>query len=128
MRAVDGQFAGNSPHRLVKGSLVQDSLGEFSGTRAREGAATAAYGIYKNVLLTKEQIEDLRNRYPDHWENRIDKFSTYIHQSKKTYVCHYDKIIQFATNDNVPTTSSKEKSFDADEFFTAASEHGRMMG
>ena len=56
------------------------------------------YGEYKNVLLTDEEVEKLRNRYPD-YEDRIEKLSEYIASKGKKYSSHYATINSWARKD-----------------------------
>ena len=46
------------------------------------------YGEYKNVLLSKEELERLQEELPD-WRNMIERLSEYIASSGKKYKSHY---------------------------------------
>lgn len=43
------------------------------------------YGEYKNVLLSDEELEKLKNEFPKDWEQRIEKLSEYIAMSGRKY-------------------------------------------
>ena len=57
------------------------------------------YGIYKNVLLTDEDMEKLKSEFPDDWQNRIERLSEYIASSGKTYKNHLATIRVWAKKD-----------------------------
>ena len=57
------------------------------------------YGIYKNVLLTDEDMEKLKSEFPDDWQNRIERLSEYIASSGKTYKNHLATIRIWAKKD-----------------------------
>ena len=56
------------------------------------------YGEYKNVLLTDEELDKLKERYPD-WEKRIEDLSLGIESKGYKYKSHYATIISWARND-----------------------------
>lgn len=43
------------------------------------------YGQYENVLLSDEELEKLKNEFPDSWERWIEKVSSYVASTGKTY-------------------------------------------
>ena len=45
------------------------------------------YGMYKNVLLTNEDLEKLKTEFTD-WEQRIERLSEYIASTGKVYKNH----------------------------------------
>ncbi len=56
------------------------------------------YGEYKNVLLTDEELEKLKDEYPD-WEERIERLSSYVASTGKSYKSHYATIRNWARKD-----------------------------
>lgn len=62
------------------------------------------YGEFKNVLLTDDELEKLKQRFPD-YELRIEKLSNYIASKGVKYKSHYATILSWARNDktNVDT-------------------------
>ena len=56
------------------------------------------YGEYKNVLLTDEDLEKLKAEFPD-WKDRIERLSSYIAQSGKSYKNHLATIRNWARKD-----------------------------
>ena len=66
------------------------------------------HGEYNNVLLTDEELEKLKAEYPDYAE-RIERLSSYIESTGKSYKSHYATIRNWARKDKetTPKTSSK---------------------
>jgi hypothetical protein len=63
------------------------------------------YGEYNNVLLTDEELEKLKAEYHD-WEDRIERLSSYVASTGKSYKSHYATIRNWARKD--ATTGRKE--------------------
>lgn len=73
------------------------------------------YGEYKNVLLSDDDLSKLKSEFPD-WEQRIERLSSYIASTGKSYKNHLATIRNWARKDPPP----KETSYDVNEFFQAA--------
>ena len=56
------------------------------------------YGEYKNVLLTDDELEKLKAEYADYLD-RIERLSSYIASTGKTYKSHYATIRNWARAD-----------------------------
>lgn len=56
------------------------------------------YGEYRNVLLTDEELDKLKTRFPD-WEDRIENLSLYIESKGARYKSHYATILSWARRD-----------------------------
>lgn len=56
------------------------------------------YGEYKNVLLTDEELEKLKDEYID-WSERIERLSAYVASTGKSYKSHYATIRNWARKD-----------------------------
>lgn len=56
------------------------------------------HGEYNNVLLTDEELQKLQNEYPD-WAERIERLSSYVASTGKSYKSHYATIRNWARND-----------------------------
>ena len=63
-------------------------------------AAKHKYGEYKNVLLTDEELAKLKVEYPD-YEDRIERLSSYVASTGKSYKSHYATIRNWARKDRV---------------------------
>ena len=62
-------------------------------------AAPAAYGRYRNVLLTDTELSELHAELPDKWEYYIDRLSGYIASTGKKYKNHAATIRRWAADD-----------------------------
>lgn len=56
------------------------------------------YGEYKNVLLTDEELQKLKTEYSD-YEERIERLSSYVASTGKSYKSHYATIRNWARKD-----------------------------
>jgi predicted phage replisome organizer len=56
------------------------------------------YGEYNNVLLTDSELEKLKAEYPD-YEERIERLSSYVASTGKSYKSHYATIRNWARKD-----------------------------
>ncbi|EOT43781.1 hypothetical protein [Enterococcus dispar] len=57
------------------------------------------YGEYKNVLLTDQDMEKLQTEFPSDWQDRIERLSSYIASTGKTYKNHLATIRNWARKD-----------------------------
>lgn len=114
--------------RLGKVSIGKDSIGEYNmsdsdepehPTPKKAKPVKHKHGEYNNVLLTDEELEKLKTEYPD-LDERIERLSSYVASTGKSYKSHYATIRNWARNDKkpinkgVPLGSSQD---DLDEFF-----------
>lgn len=56
------------------------------------------HGEYNNVLLTDDELDKLKAEYPD-WKDRIERLSSYVASTGKSYKSHYATIRNWARND-----------------------------
>ena len=56
------------------------------------------HGEYNNVLLTDAELEKLKDEYPD-YEERIERLSSYVASTGKSYKSHYATIRNWARKD-----------------------------
>lgn len=60
------------------------------------------YGEYNNVLLTDDELDKLKSEYSD-WEDRIERLSSYVASTGKSYKSHYATIRNWARKDKEQT-------------------------
>ena len=65
------------------------------------------YGEYKNVLLTDEELDKLKEEYPDYLD-RIERLSSYVASTGKAYKSHYATIRNWARKDAEKPSVRKE--------------------
>ncbi len=77
------------------------------------------HGEYNNVLLTDDELEKLKDEFPD-WEERIDRLSSYVASTGKSYKSHYATIRNWARKDseqnNTKQQAQPKKSSGYDDF------------
>lgn len=88
--------------RLGKGSIVEDSIVKDNKPVRHK------YGEYKNVLLSDEDMEKLKNEFPDDYTERIERLSEYIASSGKSYKSHLATIRNWARKDKGQATSKSK--------------------
>ena len=69
------------------------------------------YGEFKNVLLTDEEFEKLKQRFTD-YETRIQRLSQYIASSGKRYKSHYATILTWANGEKKKEAPTKTSAYD----------------
>ena len=106
--------------RLGKESIGEESIGEETAPPP----TISTFGRFKNVFLTDAEYAKLKQTYPDHYDERIDRFSEYMEKTGKTYKHHFKTIMEWAKKDGVSTEQAKPRSYDLDEFFAAAVKKG----
>lgn len=93
-----------------------------------QNSPSQMYGEYKNVILTLLELAELQKAYPQDWENKINRLSTYLKQTGKKYDNHYAVLMAWAKEDaeKHPATDS---SFETDGFFETAllNSYGNIM-
>ena len=64
------------------------------------------YGEYNNVLLTDDELAKLKAEFPD-WADRIERLSSYVASTGKSYKSHYATIRNWARNDKTKVSQTK---------------------
>jgi hypothetical protein len=58
------------------------------------------YGIYKNVLLTDNELEKLKNKFNGTFDEKLKNFSEGLEMKGYTYKSHYLAILKWNKDDN----------------------------
>lgn len=95
---IPAVYQTDTQDRLGKVSLGQDRRGEESAAPPPE-PARSVYGEYKNVLLSDDELEKLKDNFPTEWQQRIDRLSEYMASKKTTYGDHLATIRSWARQD-----------------------------
>lgn len=69
------------------------------------------FGVYKNVRLSEEELEKLKEDYPEQWEDKLEALSEYMMTHSKTYKSHYITIKSWIRKDNKRGESDEDKGF-----------------
>ena len=99
--------------RLGKVRLVEESIDicdsdESPSASKSKKPVKHKYGEYNNVLLTDAELEKLKTEYSD-YEERIERLSSYVASTGKSYKSHYATIRNWARKDKLPTQMSAAK-------------------
>ena len=125
---------------LGKLSVEEDILDESNDSPppAPKPAKTIKhkYGEYNNVLLTDDELEKLKSEYPD-YQDRIERLSSYVASTGKSYKSHYATIRNWARKDNeqqpqtVVKSTNKFNNFQQrkydDDFFKRLEERNNQL-
>lgn len=84
--------------REGKDSEGKDSEGECNLSKKTR----KKHGMYKNVLLSDDEFKQIQVEFPDDFQNRIDRLSTYMISSGKMYDDHLATIRLWAHRDGQP--------------------------
>ena len=97
--------------RLGKVSIGKDSIGECIECSAPQNTKPTRhkYGEYKNVLLSDEEFEKLKEEFHEDWESRIERLSEYIAISGKSYKNHLATIRKWSKADAEKKAAEQKK-------------------
>ena len=87
-------------YSIDKKSIVEDSAesDDSEPSSKKKKSIKHKYGEYNNVLLTDDELVKLKSEYSD-WEERIERLSSYVASTGKTYKSHYATIRNWARKD-----------------------------
>lgn len=67
---------------------------------AKPSAERRRYGTFRNVLLTDDDLERLKTTFPDDWDQRVERLSSYMASKGKRYKNHLATIMTWARMDS----------------------------
>ena len=112
---LDNQWTTNGQPMdgIGKDRTGQGSLGQDRVVEDREGQETpdpfpSCYGKYQNVILSADDLETLKNDFPDDYDKRIEKLSAYMKSTGKTYENHFATIQYWAEQDKEKQKNEKQ--------------------
>ena len=88
--------------------------------KKRERGALSPHGQFENVFLSDLEVADLRAKYPNHYEAKIERLSRVIESKGKNYADHYATLIDWLMQDvglpgKAAQGDSTDSSYDIDE-------------
>ena len=87
--------------------------------KKRERGALSPHGQFENVFLSDSEVADLRAKYPNYYEAKIERLSRYIESNGKDYPNHYIKLMDWLEEDvgepGQTQDDSTDSSYDIDE-------------
>ena len=84
---------------IGKDSLELEKGKNIDSTNTVKKPTRHKYGEYKNVLLTDDDMEKLKNEFPTDYQERIERLSGYIASTGKSYKNHLATIRDWARKD-----------------------------
>ena len=114
---ANGQASAKADAQQNKREKIKEKKENKIKEREAHAREKNAFGKFKNVFLTDDQMSELKTQFPTSYEEKINRLSEYMYQSGKNYQDHYLMILKWAQEDVKKENSS---SFDIDEFFEAA--------
>ena len=94
---------------------------EETATPKKAAQIRHKYGEYKNVLLSDDEFEKLKNEFPGDWSERIENLSEYIASTGKKYKNFLATIRKWSKNER-KEVQPNAKTDDADEEYRRALE------
>ena len=84
---------------------------EYKNININKGSSEPLrWGVCNNVYMTMEEVEDLMQRFPDDYDKKIDKLSTYMRSKgvEWKYQDHYATILMWASRETKAEKKEKE--------------------
>ena len=104
--------------KKLHGSNLNNNKPEYS--KPDKSFGKAAYGTFQNVFLTEDEITDLKAILQSHFENYVERLSTYIQSTGKNYRDHKATILSWFYKDRggVKPGTGKAKSYTLEDYET----------
>jgi len=86
--------------------------GKGDGVQGKGKPSKHRHGEFGNVLLTDDELQKLKERFPDDWEDRIASLDVYVGKMGDKYKSHYMTIISWAKRDEPRKAVGKYAKYD----------------
>ena len=126
----------NKDSSIINPSIINPSIKCDRPSQKRE--TRHKYGEYSNVLLPDSDMEKLQAEFPTDWEERVERLSSYMASTGKTYKNHLATIRNWASMDRQKSSqqprraqeSGFDKKIDADYYYqsTGDEEVDKVLG
>lgn len=95
--------------------------------KKRERGTLSPHGQFENVFLSDFEVADLRAKYPNHYEAKIERLSRVIESKGKNYADHYATLIDWLMQDvGLPGKAAQVDSTDSSYDIDALEEINRL--
>ena len=113
-------FCGENTPKVVENTQSKVKESKINKSKANESSDAVCsapqntsptrhkYGEYKNVLLSDNELEKLKEEFPNDWKGRIERLSEYIASSGKSYKSHFATIRKWARSDTEKLAEKKK--------------------
>lgn len=98
------------PHIDIDKDIERDIDLESNNISTPTAPKKHKYGTHKNVLLTDEELDKLRERFPNDFIGRINELSEGIALKGYKYKSHYLAVIKWAQNEKQKATKTTTSS------------------
>lgn len=79
----------------------------------------APLGRFKNVILTQNELDELKGKFPNDYEAKIERLSRYLESTGKHYGNHFATLLEWLEKDTAGISNDKSdkrtSSYDLDE-------------
>jgi hypothetical protein len=82
--ALTGRVPRLDKNRLDKSNIYMPQPTK-ENTEKKEKNIKHKYGAYKNILLSDDELEKLKSEFPDNYQSWIERVSSYVASTGKTY-------------------------------------------
>lgn len=101
-------------------SIDKISIDKISTDKDSVEASRLTLGKFNNVFLSKQELESLKQKFPEYYEDKIEHLSNYMQSNGISYRDHYAKLFDWLSKDtkNIP---KRNASYSLEEFEKKAS-------
>lgn len=96
-QAGEGTCTGIMQSKSKSKSKSKESVRESSA--AKPSAERRRYGTFRNVMLSDAELDRLKATFPEDWDQRVERLSSYMASKGKTYRNHLATILNWARMD-----------------------------
>ena len=107
-QAAEGTCAGMMQSKSK--SKRKESVRESAA--AKPSAERRRYGTFRNVLLSDAELDRLKATFPDDWDQRVERLSSYMASKGKTYRNHLATILNWARMDKAKAGGEEYAQYD----------------
>ncbi len=79
------------------------------------GATLAPLGRFKNVLLAQNELNELKTKFPNDYEAKIERLSRYLESTGKKYCNHFSTLLDWLEQDTASQSNIRKPSYNIDE-------------
>lgn len=105
-----GTCTGIMPSKSKSKSKRKESVRESAA--AKPSAERRRYGTFRNVLLSDAELDRLKATFPDDWDQRVERLSSYMASKGKTYKNHLATILNWARMDKAKAGGDEYAQYD----------------
>lgn len=109
-QAGAGTCAGMMQSKSKSKSKRKESVRESAA--AKPSAERRRYGTFQNVMLSDAELDRLKATFPNDWDQRVERLSSYMASKGKTYRNHLATILSWARMDKAKAGGEEYAKYD----------------